>query len=247
MTGRSLGELGFAVDTRGRVGEGDRAALAAAVRAVLDRHHQGGPVRLRLTGPSDPDGPVVVQINLSVRGRPARVEVPGPTADEAIQSAASRLNRQLTRLTGVWQVWPWPDPQRDPLGRPDPSPVTRHKSCRPEVRDPGQAAWVLGAMDYDAHLFTDRETGEDAVVYRAGPAGVRLARQRSMHPPADGAPMTVSPHHVPVLRTAEALRWLAEGWLQFLFYTDGESGRGRLLYRRYDRGLGLITAGGCLR
>jgi hypothetical protein len=65
-----------------------------------------------------------------------------------------------------------------------------------------------------------------------------------MHPPADGAQMTVSPHHVPVLRTADALRWLAEGWLPFLFFTDGESGRGRLLYRRYDDGLGLITAGG---
>jgi hypothetical protein len=32
------------------------------------------------------------------------------------------------------------------------------------------------AMDYDVHLFTDAATGEDAVVYRAGPSGLRLAR-----------------------------------------------------------------------
>lgn len=34
----------------------------------------------------------------------------------------------------------------------------------------------LNAMDYDVHLFTDAATGEDAVVYRAGPSGLRLAR-----------------------------------------------------------------------
>ncbi len=35
----------------------------------------------------------------------------------------------------------------------------------------------MDAMDYDVHIFTDTTTGEEAVVYRAGPAGLRLARQ----------------------------------------------------------------------
>lgn len=40
----------------------------------------------------------------------------------------------------------------------------------------------MDAMDYDAHLFADAEAGEDAIVYRAGPTGLRLARQNRMHP-----------------------------------------------------------------
>lgn len=30
-------------------------------------------------------------------------------------------------------------------------------------------AAVLSAMDYDVYLYTDADTGEDAVVYRSGP------------------------------------------------------------------------------
>jgi hypothetical protein len=234
---------GFDVVTRGGVDDADRDSLAAAVRVVLDRHDGvDGPVRLRLTGAPCPGGPALVQINLTLVGRPARVEVPGRSVAGAIQVAASRLCRQLDRLTGAWQVWPWPDPHRRPLGLPGAGSLARHKPFALEVCDPDRASVVLGAMDYDAHLFTDRETGEDAVVYRSGPSGLRLARQRSMHPAA-GSPeaMTVSPHRVPTLRPREAARWLADGWLPFLFFTDRASGRGRLLYRRYDGGLGLIS------
>jgi hypothetical protein len=35
---------------------------------------------------------------------------------------------------------------------------------------------------------------------------------------------------------------LGDGWLPFVFYTDQDTGRGSLLYRRYDGGLGLVTA-----
>jgi hypothetical protein len=100
----------------------------------------------------------------------------------------------------------------------------------------------MNAMDYDAHLFHDRESGEDAVVYRAGPSGVRLARQHTMRPPRPTAtPLTVNPHRVPTLTEAQAAERLAQGWLPFLFYTDRPTGRGHLLYRRYDGHLGLVT------
>jgi hypothetical protein len=42
---------------------------------------------------------------------------------------------------------------------------------------------VLDAMDYMAHLSTDEETGDDAVVYSAGPARTRLMRQPTPGPP----------------------------------------------------------------
>jgi hypothetical protein len=105
-----------------------------------------------------------------------------------------------------------------------------------------QAASALAAMDYDVYLYTDADTGEDAAIYRAGPTGLRVARQRSMRPaPTSGTPpLTVNSRRTPVLTPQEAAARLAEGWLPFLFFTDGHSGRGHLVYRRYDGGVGLL-------
>jgi len=98
----------------------------------------------------------------------------------------------------------------------------------------------MNAMDYDCHLFVDAETGEDALVYRAGCTGARLARQRTMRPPVSGVPLTVNSRKVPALDVGEAAVWLADGWLPFMFFTDRATGRGNLLYRRYDGDLTLV-------
>ncbi len=102
----------------------------------------------------------------------------------------------------------------------------------------------MDALDYDAFLFRDAQTGEDAIVYRSGPTGLSLARQRSMHPPSlpEAVALTVNPRRTPVLTPDRAAQWLGDGWLPFVFYTDQDSGRGSLLYRRYDGQLGLIVA-----
>jgi hypothetical protein len=104
----------------------------------------------------------------------------------------------------------------------------------------------MQVMDYDAYLFTDVETGEDAVVYRSGPYGLSLARQRSCHLPAFSQPrlMTVNPRATPVLTLDQAATRVSEGWLPFLFYTDEADTRGRLMYRRYDGDLAVMAPGG---
>src|SRR5690606_4972172 len=141
------------------------------------------PARVRVTG-SVCGGPGLVQVNLRVCGAPARVQTPGRTVVAAISAAATRLHRQVNRLTTAWEPWPWPDPERRSLGVPGLGRITRHKRYRLHVATPCQAAATLTAMDYDAFLYTDRETGEDAVVYRSGPTGLALARQATMRPPA---------------------------------------------------------------
>jgi hypothetical protein len=53
--------------------------------------------------------------------------------------------------------------------------------------------------------------------------------------------VVVNPRRVPALTATQAADRLAAGWLPFLFYTDRDTRRGNLLYRRYDGNLSLIT------
>ncbi|MBX6748641.1 MAG: sigma 54 modulation/S30EA ribosomal C-terminal domain-containing protein [Micromonosporaceae bacterium] len=239
----SGGEAGLTVQVRGGVSTQERDSAEEMVRDVLARHRRVvADARVRVSGAAC-GGPGLVQVNLRVCGAPARVQVPGPTVAAAIATAASRLDRQITRLSTTWQAWPWPDPERRSLGLPGAGRIVREKAYRLRVARPCQAAATLHAMDYDVFLYTDVETGEDAVVYRAGPVGLALARQATMRPPMVAGPLalTVNPRKTPVLTRSQAARWLADGWLPFLFFTDPDTGRGNLLYRRYDGNLGLVT------
>ncbi|MET7426321.1 sigma 54 modulation/S30EA ribosomal C-terminal domain-containing protein [Dactylosporangium sp. NPDC005555] len=232
--------------SRGSIDPALREAARAAIAAVVARHRTAGAARLRLTAGHHAACPAVVQVNLRVGGASARIQVDGPTLPAAVAAAITRLDRQIIRLATAWAPWPWPDPQRRTLAVPGPARITRRKAVPLRPRRVCQAASMLAAMDYDVCLFTDADTGEDAVVYRAGPSGLRVARQRSMRPagtPGTPAP-TVNSRRTPVLAPEAAAARLAEGWLPFLFFTDQDSGRGGLVHRRYDGGVGLLTPAG---
>jgi hypothetical protein len=215
----------------------------APIRSVLTRAGAEHAARIRVTHLGGRGSATLVQVNLRCNGAPARVQVAGRTAAAAVDAASARLSRQLRRLTNAYEPWPWPDPQRRALALPDPTDIVRRKPYRLLVGVPCQAAAFMNAMDYDVMLYTDAETGEDAVVYRCGPTGLRLARQRSMHPPKLPVllPLTVNAHKVPTFTEREAAAHLAHGWLPYVFYTDRTTSRGHLLYRRYDGNLGLIA------
>ena len=61
------------------------------------------------------------------------------------------------------------------------------------------------------------------------PPGTPAANSESAEPPA------------PVLRLADAVARLDATGLGHLFFADRETGRGRLLYRRFDHRYGLIA------
>lgn len=214
---RASSALDVDVRTRGWIGAEERECAQTMVGAVLA--HLKIPadnVRMRLTGANCAGGPVLVQVNLRVCGAPARIQVPGRNAAAAIAVGAARLRRQIRRLSTAWEPWPWPDPERRSLGVPGPGQIARVKTFRLHVGMPCQAIAVTNAMDYDVYLYTDAETGEDAIVYRAGSTGLRLARQRRMHPPSMpvALPLTINSRKVPVLTPAEAAddpQWSATG------------------------------------
>ncbi|ASN22840.1 hypothetical protein LK07_01015 [Streptomyces pluripotens] len=216
--------------------------------------------RVRLTQVANPatERPAIAQASLDVNGRPARAHVSARTITEAVDLLQDRLTVRLERLEQHWEArrgkTPVPGPHQwrhgsEPTPRPDyfPRPVderqvVRHKSYSLAQESPDEAAFELEMMDYDFHLFTDIATGEDSVLYRSDPTGYRLAQ---VHPQPGLAgpvavPLTVSELPAPRMTLAEAKQRLDIGGLPFVFFADDSSGRGNVLYHRYDGHYGLI-------
>ncbi|MFE9094732.1 HPF/RaiA family ribosome-associated protein [Streptomyces sp. NPDC007264] len=232
------------------------------VGALIERTRE--PVlfaRVKLTHMANPamQRPAVAQANLDVNGRLARAHVAAPTMTEAVDQLQDRLSERMQRLERHWQArrgrMPVPEPHEWRHGseraqRPDyfPRPaeerqVVRHKSFSLARETLDEAAFEMEMMDYGFHLFTDIDTGEDCVVYRGGPTGYRLALAHPDNPPVDGAavPLTVSEMPAPRMRVDEAKQRLDISGFPFVFFTDEETGRGNVLYHRYDGHYGLIT------
>ncbi|MFF0612880.1 sigma 54 modulation/S30EA ribosomal C-terminal domain-containing protein [Nocardia tengchongensis] len=210
---------------------------------MLDRFHIAGGARVRITTANCENGPMLVQANLRIAGTQARVQSL-TTGRGNIFPAVARLEHQIRALTASWEPRPWPDPARPPLTAPGGGPIARRKAVALRTVEPLAAAQSMDAMDYNVHLFIDADTGEDAIVYRAGPSGVQLARQRHVNPlqpQPDSRSLTINPIPAPVHTETAAAQRLRDHGLPFLFYTDQDSGRGHLLYRRYDADLTLLT------
>lgn len=191
--------------------------------------------------------PALAQANLSLAGQPVRAQVAAAFFQEAGRLLRTRLGEQVTRLTHPGEPRGWPDTGTH---RPEPAPcppdrraIARRKCYPLTACTPDQAALTMDVMDYDVHLFVDAETGEDSVVYRVGPTGYRLARLSGMAPPTgpSAVPLTLNPHRVPTLTERHAVDSLNRTELPFQFFRDAETGRGAVLYRRYDGHYGLIT------
>ena len=232
---------GVDVIARGAVAVAAATETAEVLGRVLARSPGAAAARVRLTGSNCARGPMLVQVNLRVCGAPARIQVIA-SVHEALAVAAARLDRQVARLSGRWESWPWPDPQRPPLTYISEAGIARRKTIQLRQCTPCQAAAAMNAMDYDVHLFTDMAAGEEAVVYRAGPTGLRLARQHRMHPPAQPAAGDhrqpephPDPHPAPRRRPRQPLRPAIP-----VFRRSHHRAR-HLLYRRYDGDLTLIT------
>jgi ribosome-associated translation inhibitor RaiA len=242
-----------------------RAALRYAHAPVLH-------ARVRISRHGDPavERPVTVQANLDVDGKLVRAHVHAQDDREGVDLLEDRLRQRLQhylrRTTGHWEDRrgrgaPRPAGPRggqthewrhgdEPIHRPPffPRPpeerqIIRHKSYTLAECGIDEAVFDLETMDYDFHLFTELGSGQDSVLYRAGPTGYRLA-QVEPHPEAlarHAVSVTVSEQPAPVLTSDEAIQRMADMDYPFLFYVDGERGRGALLYHRYDGHYGLVT------
>jgi hypothetical protein len=215
--------------------------------------------RARLTQYGDPalERPCVAQANLDVNGRQVRAQVAGPTMHEAVDALHDRLLERIERATGDWEAirggrpaaseWRRTSPpaQRAPyFPRPaEDRQIVRHKAFAVPRETAEEAAFDMEMLDYGFHLFTEEGSGVDSVLYRGGDGTLRLAmlEPRPDEVEAGETPFTTSPHPAPELSIDQAIEHLElMGW-PFVFFRDAATGRGSVLYHRYDGHYGLLV------
>jgi ribosome-associated translation inhibitor RaiA len=255
---------GVRVETRGRVPEGSADLAAAKVSSLLQIAAE--PVlsaRVTVAVSADPavERPAVAQATIDLNSRVVRAQAAGRTVRTAIEQMASRLQVRLGRTARSWAALrgtiPAAEPgqwrhQSIPADRPlyfprpgDQRAVISHASYAARPETPEEAAAELVLLDYDFHLFTERSTGQDSVIYRT-PGGYRLAMA---HPkPGRLGPLpdsvAVSSLPAPRLTVLEATDRLDAAGQPFTFFVDAETGRGSLVYHRYDGHYGLVVPAG---
>ncbi len=248
-------------ETRGAVPEGAVDLAIHQVSSLLRMAPE--PVlfaRVKLIMSADPAvrRPAVAQVNVDLNGRLIRAQAAGETMRAAVEHACDRLRIRLERAARNWEAIrggrPVPAPgewrhqsvqeRRAPYypRPPEERTVARRKSYALGRETPDEAAADAEQMDYDFHLFTETATGQDGVIYRTAD-GYRLALAYPLiHRLGPVNPsITISTSPVPRLSVTEAAVRLEATGQPFLFFANTGTGRGNVIYHRYDGNYGLIA------
>jgi len=250
-------------ETRGDVPKFAVRLAAAKVQSLLRMAPE--PVlfaRVTLTMAADPavERAAAVRANVDLNGRLIHVEAAAVTAREAVERMGDRLRIRLERAARNWAATRGGKPVSLPhewrhegirrsctpyFPRPPEDRMTvRCPSYARAPQTPDEAAADMELLGFQFYLFTDQATGQDSVIYRAD-GGYRMARAR----PGTGWPgpastsVTVSERPAPRLGPAAAVGRLEALGQPFVFFVNRETGRGSLVYHRYDGHYGLVTPG----
>jgi ribosome-associated translation inhibitor RaiA len=251
-------------DARGAVPPNSMDLAVEKVRAAL--RHASEPVlfvKVKLTMSADPavQRPAVAQVNLDFNGRLIRAQANAESMHEAIDLMCGRLKVRINRaarnwaavggskpvpLSGEWRHESAPAHRLPYFPRPlEERAVIRHKSYAPTRETPDEAVTEMELLDYDFYLFTERATGQDSVLYRTYNGFVLAqARPRRGELGPIAASITVSDQLTPRLDAPAAIDRMEALGQPFLFFIDSETGRGSLIYHRYDGHYGHITSAG---
>jgi hypothetical protein len=236
-------------------GEVSEAAREYAAQQLAGRLSMSscrlGPVQMRLTWIGAASGvtrPAVAQANVEADGRIVRAQLACSSLPEASKQLGQRLVEQLHRSTLTPPSRPWPDERPRPestVVAAQEARIVRHKSYELKRCTPQDAAVTMDLRDYDFHLFIDAATGEENVISRVGPTGYRLTRLAGPRPDtAAGARplirMTVDVQPVPSGTASQVAARVDLAQLGHRFFRDTDTGRGAVLYRRYDGHYGLL-------
>ena len=246
-------------------GEVPHAATALAVEAIsklvagIDEPVLFARVKLGLEADPARPRPATAAATIDLNGDVVRAHVASGDLDAAVESLSGRLRQQIERRADRYEaerkVPPRPSTWRHGypaterpayFDRPQAErQLVRHKTFATEELTPDEAVFDMEQLDYDFYLFSDLATGLDALVEPVSRDGYRMTRIR---PADDGLGTTantfeLSANPVPVLSVNEAIERLELMGAPHVFFVDSSTGRGEVVYRRYDGHYGLISPG----
>jgi ribosomal subunit interface protein len=196
---------------------------------------------------------------LRLAGQPIRGRVEAENMSQAVNELAERLRQQLRRHAdrlvtrrrvpagveqGEWRRAAWTPPRPPRSWRtPGEREVIRRKTFALEPVSASEAAADMSALDHDFFLFHDADASADSVVYRRddGRLAVITPQDAPAHAAEQGGDVVreASRYSEP-LELDDAVSKMDELNHRFLFFTDASTGRGAVLYLRYDGHYGLI-------
>lgn len=266
MTATGLGpgspEPRLHVDVTARGDVPPELARRAAERvAELERVTTGPLLHARVVLTEEPNPrielPARAEGQLLLAGHPVRACVAAPAMRAAVDQLAERLHDQLRRhverLTtqhrvpaaaapGEWRhgAWTPPRPPRSwrSVGE---RRIVRRKTFAFEPTTAIDAVLDMAALDHRFYLFRDVDTGADAVVYHRDDGRLAVIQPANAPRPTDerDLPREPSRYAEPIDERA-ALAEMDALNHRFLYYTNAATGRGCVLYLRYDGHYGLI-------
>lgn len=227
-------------------------------------HRLGAPVlfaRLKLSLAPDPARarPAMAQLSLDLNGEVVRAQVAAQQMREAVDLLVRRMSDRLEHRAqrrealhqrgnggepGEWRHGDEVALRPDYFDRPpEARDVVRHKILSVEEETPDEAVFDMEMADYDFFLFRDLASGQDALVEAGSEGAYRLTRLEPVD--LDGGPsaypFVVSAQAPPELSVDEAIERLDTGGEQRVFFANATTGRGSVVYRRYDGHYGLIS------
>lgn len=217
-------------------------------------------VGIKLSRALDPalERPALAEVEIDIDGDLVRAHVAAGELEEAIDLLARRLRDQLEhraerrialhRSTGAsspgeWRHGDLSHERPEVFERPvEERQLIRRKTFAIGEMTPDEAAFDMDLLDHDFYLFRDLSTGDDALLERDG-SGYRLTRAHpgDLETNALAIKLTVDPRIPPTLTVEEAIEMLEAAHQRFAFFVDAASGRGNVVYRRYDGHYGLIA------
>jgi ribosome-associated translation inhibitor RaiA len=247
------------VTSRGPVAERTKLLVREEI-SRLERQAKGPLIgaRVVLIQEENPRIPLPARAEgeVTLAGRPVRARVAAATMDAAVDELAERLGRrlhgQVDRLVtrrrepaesppGEWRHGSLPTARPERSFRPpEERQIERTKSFGMEPMTAEQAALELDALDHDFFLFRDADTGSDAVLYRRDDGHLAVIDVPGVAVPEGAGPARERSRISGPIDLRSAVREMDELGHRFLFFVNADSGRGNVLYLRYDGHYGLI-------
>jgi hypothetical protein len=121
--------------------------------------------------------------------------------------------------------------------------LVRHKTFVTDELTPDEAAFDMDQLDYDFYLFRDLASGSDSLIQRQPDGTYRMTHGH--RPTVELGPtavrLEVDELPAPESTVPEAIERLDNGGEPFVFFVNAATGRGNVVYRRYDGHYGLLT------